>query len=87
MIQKIFTVLDHQAKAHIPPFFYPTEGLALRAFSDYCNNPDHPWGKHPEDYTLIGLGEYDEDSALMELLDVPQVYGIGVKFLHPTITD
>ncbi len=83
MKQIIFTVFDHQAKAHIPPFFYPTEGLAVRQFTDYVNNPDHPWGAHPEDYTLIGLGEYDEETAEINTFDVPIVYGIGVKYLQP----
>lgn len=80
----IFTVLDHQAKAHIPPFFYPQEGLAVRAFTDYVNDPEHPWGKHPEDYTLLSIGEYDEETADILPFDVPIVYGVGVKFLKPT---
>lgn len=55
--------------------------MAIRQFSDYVNDKNHPWGKHPEDYTLMSIGEYDDESAEIRTFDVPIVHGIGVKFL------
>ena len=82
MIYRIFTVYDQQAKAHITPFFLPQEGQAIRTFSDMVNNPDHQFGMHPEDYTLMELGIFDEEEAAFSLLEVPNVLGTGVKFLQ-----
>lgn len=41
------------------PFFMPTHNEAIRAFADTVNNRDTTINKHPEDYTLIHLGEID----------------------------
>ena len=80
MKQKIFTVYDVQAKAHLQPFFLPTEGMAIRTFTDCVNNPEHQFCKHPEDFVLQEIGEFDEESGEIFSLEVPQTHGTGVKF-------
>lgn len=59
MIQKIFAVYDAAAKAYLAPFQLPREEMALRAFRDVINSPNHELANHPEDYTLFLLGEFD----------------------------
>nr|UXQ88035.1 MAG: nonstructural protein [Microvirus sp.] len=81
-ILKIFTVYDHKAKAHLPPFFLPQDGMAERTFSDCCNNPEHQFGAHPEDYTLMSIGEFDESTAIITPTDIPHVHGVGVSFVQ-----
>lgn len=56
---KMFGVFDEKAKAYFPPFFYAETGMALRTFSDCCNDRSHQFGKHPSDYTLFSLGVFD----------------------------
>lgn len=77
---RIFTVYDQVAKAHLPPFFLPQEGQAIRTFTDMVNNPEHQFGQHPEDYTLTELGVFDDETAEISLLAVPNVLGTGIKF-------
>ena len=80
MIQIMFTIYDEKAKAYLPPFFLPSEGMATRTFGDCLNSNDHQFSKHPSDYTLFRLGTFDDNGAIMEYCKT--VVGNGVEFLN-----
>jgi len=64
MKMHIFTVHDAKVEAYLTPFFARTRGEALRMFQAACQNPEHDFAKHGEDYTLFHLGDYnDEDGS------------------------
>ena len=67
----VFTVFDSKAKLHLTPFFLRSVAEAVRAFGDLCNESDHQFGKHPEDYLLVNIGEYDETSGSLTPLKEP----------------
>lgn len=81
MPQLLFTVHDVKAGTYLPPFFVPARGLATRAFTDCINSKEHQFGKHPHDYTLFYLGEFDEETAEFALVP-PQSMGNGVEFIE-----
>lgn len=83
---KCFSVYDDKAHAYITPFFLPETDLALRTFSDCVNDPNHQWGKHPEDYTLFGLGSFDVLSGKLSALEPSTVLANGLT-LKRRITD
>lgn len=62
---KLFVVAirDSAAVAFGIPQFCGSRGTALRSFTDACNDPQSAINKHPEDYELYCLGEYDDSSA------------------------
>lgn len=60
MKQNVYSVYDVKAGAYMRPFFTQTEGMATRAFIDEIANADSPLGKHPEDYSLYRVSEFDE---------------------------
>lgn len=66
MIQNIYSVFDSKASAYLPPFYLPTEGMAVRVFSDCVNSDDHQFGRHPADFTLFYLGTWDDGNAIFE---------------------
>ena len=80
--QLMFTVYDSKAETFMPPFFVPSKGLAIRAFEDCVNSNDHHFGKHPADYTLFYLGEFNSDNAAFSC-ETKQSVGNGVEFLNP----
>lgn len=84
MIHHIFTVYDQKAGAHLPPFILPAIPMAERTFSDCVNKPDHQFGAHPEDYTLLRIGTFDDETAIIDRLDVPEVLGLGTKYREAT---
>ena len=76
MIYKIFSVWDAKTEAYMQPFFSPTVGSGIRAFTDACSDPNSMLAKHPGDFTLQLVGEFDD--ATGTLLDQnPQALGSG----------
>lgn len=59
----IFTIFDKKAVAYNQPFYYHQKGQALRALEDNVNQNDSPISKHPEDYALYKIGEFDDLSG------------------------
>ena len=82
-MDQLYTVYDEAAEAYLTPFFVPTLKLAIRAFTDCINSPDHQFGKHPHDYTLFYLGSYDPQTGEFDLGGRKTV-GNGVSFISST---
>jgi len=74
---KMFSVFDSKAKAYLPPFLLPETVMAVRAFGDCVMDSGHAFGKHPEDYTLFQVGSFDQNSGMVERLDVLPVIARG----------
>lgn len=82
MHHKVFTIYDQAAKAHLPPFFLPEKSMAERTFADCVNDKSHQFGKHPEDYTLLCIGQFDDVKGELIPDPVPEVIGTGVRYLN-----
>ena len=63
---KVIAVFDSAAQAFTRPVFFNTTGQALRGFTDEVNNRDSELGKHPEDYSLYQLSEFDDTFGTFE---------------------
>lgn len=59
-----FSIFDSAAATYNVPFFMTTKGQALRAFNDLVNDPTSTINKHPEDYSLVYVGDFDTESAI-----------------------
>lgn len=81
MILKVFSVYDSKAEAYLPPFFMNNSGAARRIFGDCANDPDHMFGKHPEDYTLFEIAEFDDASAVVTPAKTPVSLGLGLEYI------
>lgn len=81
MIYLVYSVYDDKAKAYLPPFFLPTEGMAKRTFADAVNDHNHQFGRHPEDYTLFYLGKFDDSNAEFST-ETPKGRGVGLEYIE-----
>lgn len=81
---KIYAIYDSKVEAFMQPFFMQSKGAAIRAFTDLANDPSTTVGKHPEDYTLFELSDWDDSSAKFDPLSTPQSIGVGVEFVRNT---
>lgn len=77
----IYTVYDSQAQAHLPPFFLATDAMAKRAFSDAVNDSSHQFAKHPSDYTLFRIGEYDDFTGVITHQELHDNFGLASVYL------
>lgn len=80
MKTKIFSLHDGKAQMFQTPFFMPTLGMALRAFTDLCNEADTMVSRHPEDYCLYEIGEYDDADASFSPLIPIKLVGTAQEF-------
>lgn len=76
-----FSIRDAKAEAFMRPFFAPTRGLAVRTFSDLVNSGNgESVAKHPEDFCLFQVGEFDELTGELVNLDQPVSLGVATIF-------
>ena len=76
MIYRIFSVWDAKTEAYMQPFFSPTIGSGIRSFSDACQDPNSMLYKHPGDFSLQCVGEFDDATGTLTDL-LPQALGSG----------
>lgn len=80
MIVKIYTVYDSKGEAFLQPFYQQSKGHAVRSFTDSVNEPNHPFNKYPEDFTLFELGTFNDFNATFDLHSTPVSIGLAVEF-------
>lgn len=68
MKMNVYSVFDSKLASFGRPWFEMKDASAIRVFSDAVNdgsNPNNQWFKHPEDFSLFFIGEFnDENGAL-----------------------
>lgn len=69
----IFAIFDYCADVYCTPFVMDCANLAMRSFSDYCCIPDTSISKHPEDYALFQLGEYNKQTGRLISFEQPRL--------------
>lgn len=75
----MFSIRDSAADAYGRPFFMSSVGIAIRSFTDEVNRADkeNQIYMHPEDFDLFELGEFDDETGRISLLDVPKQLALG----------
>lgn len=83
MLLRAYSIFDNKALQYHPPFFSSTDAAAVRSVRDLVDNGDTTVGRHPSDYVLYLVGEWDDQhgrfspcSPLVHIVDaislVPQ---------------
>lgn len=62
---RAYSIFDNKALQYHPPFFASTNGAAVRSLSDLANDINTQIGRHPGDYILYCVGEYDDQTGAM----------------------
>lgn len=62
------------------PIYQTTEKEALRTFSTTVNQPGSPMFNFPEHYDMYYLGEYDDNTGLMNCLPTPKFIAKAIQF-------
>ncbi len=59
-MKNIYATFDSASGLYSHPLFALSDGEIMREFSDLVQDASHPIGKHPEDYSLMRMGTYDD---------------------------
>lgn len=65
-----YSIFDSAAGAYARPFFVQSDAQAVRSFKDVVADAEHPIGAHPEDYYLVRIGVFDDNSGKFQPEDV-----------------
>lgn len=73
MFKSIVAIYDQKASLYSNAVCLDSVGVAKRQFSDQINDPSTPFGKHPHDYTLMEIGQFDDQSGIITALSKPNL--------------
>lgn len=62
----MYTVYDSASGVYDRPFVCRSDNEAMRSFGDICLDAEHPFGKHPEHYSICRNGIYDDNTGKVE---------------------
>nr|QJB19907.1 MAG: nonstructural protein [Microvirus sp.] len=77
---KMFSVHDSKAEAYLAPIYFKSTGEAMRAFETSCQDQNSNFYKYPADFTLVELGEFDEQSASIATHAQPRILSNAAEF-------
>lgn len=80
MLHKLYTVFDEKSGAYLPPFVAVSNGSAVRSFADACNDPNTSFHKHPGDFTLFLIGEYDDQTGMLAPIAAHANLGKAIEY-------
>lgn len=64
----VIAIRDQKANNFTQPFTAPSIGIALRSWGDQINDPKNAeldQARHPEDFAMWHIGEYDDNTGEM----------------------
>lgn len=69
---QMFAIFDKKAVSYMEPFCMHQKGQAIRACEDLVKNPQTMMSKHPADFALFHIGQFDDASGIITPLSAPQ---------------
>jgi len=81
-ILQMFSVYDVKAEVYSQPITAPTINTMGRILGDVLAEGSHAYAKHPEDYVLFHLGEFDDSTGQVDPLNAPNSL-FSLKTLTP----
>lgn len=84
---KMVVMYDSKTEAYGVPNFVVSIGGAIRGFTDEINRdaPDNILHRHPHDFSLYHIGDYDDNTATFELLQQPREIARGIEMAQKEI--
>lgn len=79
---QMLSVYDSAAKAFLPPFHAPTLEAAIRQFRYTVQSGQSDLSKFPEDYVLMHIGEFDQETGEITGLTSPHNLGLALSFVE-----
>lgn len=87
MIKKVLSVYDCKAQMYSGPIFVVAVGVGVRAFADAVNDNQLEFSKHPTDYILFEIGDWDDNTGEFKNCVPPHQLGVGADFVRKELKD
>lgn len=76
----VYSIYDAKVKFFDRPLFMRNRGEALRAWEQAANDEKTTISAHPSDYSLMEIGEFDDQTGKIECYSVPESLGLALQF-------
>lgn len=84
MMKKVYSIRDNKMETFGTLVFIDNDSVATRMFGDLVTNAgDSLISKHPADFALYCLGEFDDVKGQMNNNPCPNLVAVGSDFLNP----
>lgn len=80
MILNMYSIYDIKAELYNAPFSMARDALAARAFADLVSDSRTTIGAHPDDYKLVYVGQFDDETGSVALGE-KRTLGFGRDFM------
>jgi hypothetical protein len=81
--QELYSIQDKVAKIYNRPMPIVNFGKAMQVFSQMVNDEqDSDIKKWPEQFNLVKLGTYDEETGKIDSFDTPEIIANGLDVLE-----
>jgi len=78
--QKVFVFKDSKSITYGPPFTEENRGRVIRSIQEQLPQQQAVWAKHPQDFTLFEIGEYDPRTGVVEMYETKEAIGLVQDF-------
>lgn len=80
MIHEIYSIQDSKSQTFNPPFYQKNTGEAIRTFTKLVNDPQSVLNQFPEDFILVRLGKFCDDSGEI-IPDTQAIIGTASQYI------
>lgn len=77
---KVFCLKDQKSSTYGPPFTMENSGFAIRMIQEGLQQGQAVWAKHPQDFSLFELGEYEPETGIIKTYDNKNCVGLVQDF-------
>jgi len=78
----VYAIYDSKSKFYRFKYECRTHGEALRAFITGANDIKTEIGRHPADFTLFHVAQYEDESATFQNICPPENLGLALHFVE-----
>ncbi|UDN67624.1 nonstructural protein [robinz microvirus RP_76] len=83
MVLHGYSVFDRKALVYHAPWFAVSDGAAARSFADLATDPNTSVGRHPGDYVLYLVADWDDTAGIVMPIS-PAVHVVDALSLVPS---
>lgn len=73
MITSVYTIYDAKAKVYNKPFYQLNEDVMVRTAQDLLTDMTTDVARHPEDFVLYYMGQYDDNKGEFKFKEIKEV--------------
>jgi len=68
-MEKVYTIWDAKVEVYMPPFLAMNKGEAIRRCENWMLDPNTPFARTPQDFSLFEIAEFDLPTGQFHLYE------------------